>query len=94
MQGWKIEPALDLTPYLDIVLPVNEELYGFIEFSNLKLVFSFKCIIKIKSSYNLLSRTRVRRGFDHLTYLHGEIFDKLLSQIPTQCPKGDIKDNN
>ena len=49
----------------------------------LSLVFSFKCIRKIKSSYILLLKTRVRRGFNHLTCLNGGIFDHLFGQIPT-----------
>ena len=48
---------------------------------------------KNKSPYNLLSETMVRKGFDHLIYLKGRVFDYLFGQIltlPTQFTSGDI----
>ena len=47
----------------------------------------------IKSSSNPLSGTRIRRGFDHLTYTNGGVFNDLFDQIPTlpaHCPGGIV----
>ena len=56
----------------------------------LNLIFTFKCIRKIKSPYNPVSGARVRRGFDHLTCPNVEVFDHLFGQIPTQCFRGIV----